>query len=173
MTAATAATAPALPAPPSSDRFTAPRWTVVPLRLYLGAAFLNAASNKVGSANWNHWPDWMAGVINGRLPHAAALYRPILSDLIVPHVHVFAPLVAITEIVVGIALLLGGATRLAAAIGILLTANYFLLDGMTVIDVSNDAAFIVALMIVLIARAGRTFGVDSVVARRWPYSRLW
>jgi uncharacterized membrane protein YphA (DoxX/SURF4 family) len=158
---------------PATDRATAPGWVVVPLRLYLGAAFLSAASNKTGSANWNHWPGWMGGVIVERLPHAAALYRPILSGIIAPHVNFFAPLVAIMEIAVGIALLLGGATRLAAAAGILLTANYFLLDGMTVIDVSNDAAFVVGLAVLVVTGAGRVLGIDAGLARRWPGSRLW
>jgi thiosulfate dehydrogenase (quinone) large subunit len=129
-------------------------WVVVPLRLYLGAAFLSAASNKVGTANWPQWPTWMAGVITDRLPHVTPWYRPVLTGMILPHVAFFAPLVAVTEIVVGVALLAGLGTRAAAAIGLLLTANYFLLDGMSVIDVSNDAAFVVGLVVLILTAGG-------------------
>jgi uncharacterized membrane protein YphA (DoxX/SURF4 family) len=158
---------------PAIDRATAPAWVVVPLRLYFGAAFLSAASNKIGSANWSHWPEWMAGVIAGRLPEVTPLYRPFLTSVVLPHITFFAPLVALTEVAVGIALILGGATRLAAAVGILLTANYFLLDGMTVVDVSNDAAFMVGLAILVTTAAGRVLGVDAMLSRRWPGSKLW
>jgi uncharacterized membrane protein YphA (DoxX/SURF4 family) len=159
--------------PPATDRAAAPAWVVVPLRLYVGAAFLSAASNKVGSANWSHWPEWMAGVVTGRLPDVTPLYRPFLTAVVAPHVTFFAPFVALTEIAVGVALLLGGATRLAAAVGILLTANYFLLDGVTVVDVSNDAAFLVGLAILVVTAAGRVLGLDTFLSRRWPRSKLW
>jgi uncharacterized membrane protein YphA (DoxX/SURF4 family) len=157
----------------ATDRATAPAWVVVPLRLYFGAAFLSAASNKVGSSNWSQWPGWMAGVVAGRLPDATPLYRPFLTGVVVPHVAFFAPFVALTEIAVGVALILGGATRLAAAVGILLTTNYFLLDGMTVVDVSNDAAFMVGLAILVVTAPGRVLGLDAFLSRRWPRSKLW
>lgn len=157
----------------TTDLTTAPGWVVVPLRLYLGAAFLSAASNKVGTGNWGNWPMWMGQVIAGRLPEVTPLYRPFLTAVVAPHVTVFAPLVALTEIAVGVALLLGGATRLAATVGILLTATYFLLDGMTVVDVSNDAAFIVGLTVLVFTAAGRVAGLDALLVRRWPRSRLW
>jgi uncharacterized membrane protein YphA (DoxX/SURF4 family) len=152
------------------DVTTAPGWVVVPLRLYFGAAFLSAASNKVGSGNWDNWPTWMAGEITDRLPHVVWFYRPFLSGIVVPHVAFFAPLVALTEIVVAVALLEGSATRLAAVVGMLLTANYFLLDGMSVVDVSNDAAFVVGLAVLFFTAAGRVAGLDVLLARRSPQS---
>jgi uncharacterized membrane protein YphA (DoxX/SURF4 family) len=152
---------------------TVPGWVVVPLRLYLGCAFLSAASNKVGRGKWGHWPEWMGDFIQTQLQQATGFYRPILAAVILPHTGFFAPFVAVMEIAVGVALIVGGATRLAAALGILLTLNYFLLDGMSVIDVSNDAAFMVTLTVVLVTAAGRTAGLDAALARRWPRVWLW
>jgi thiosulfate dehydrogenase (quinone) large subunit len=129
-------------------------WVVLPLRLYFGAAFLSAASNKVGAANWSQWPGWMAGVITDRMPHVTPWYQPVLTGMILPHVAFFAPLVAVTEIVVGVALLAGLGTRIAAGIGILLTLNYFLLDGLSAVDVSNDAAFVVGLTVLILTAGG-------------------
>jgi len=138
-----------------------PAWTALPLRLYLGAAFLYAASNKVGPTKWSHWPAAMAGFAGSQLPHSARLYRPFLGAVLA-HSTVVAPIVAVAEVVVGIALLLGAGTRWAATIGILLTANYFLMKGDTILDVSNDLCFIVGLTIVLATDAGRTLGVDGL-----------
>jgi uncharacterized membrane protein YphA (DoxX/SURF4 family) len=151
-----------------ADVATAPGWVVVPLRLYFGAAFLSAASNKAGTGNWSNWPMWMGGVITDRLPHVVWFYRPFLSGVVLPHVGFFAPLVALTEIVVGVSLLLGGATRPAAAVGMLLTADYFLLDGMSVVDVSNDFAFVVGLAVLFFTAAGRVAGLDRWFGRRAP-----
>jgi len=159
--------------PPPGHAPTVPGWIVVPLRVYLGAAFLYAASNKVGTDKWGHWPEWMAGFATTQLPHTMRLYRPILTGLILPHAELFAPLVAVAEITVGVALILGGATRLAASIGIVLTLDYFLMKGDLVVDVSNDIAFVVGLIALLATAAGRTLGVDTILARRWPRIRLW
>ncbi len=152
---------------------TVPGWCAVPLRLYLGAAFLSAASNKIGSGKWGNWPDWMAGTIQTRLPEVPSFYQPILTGIILPHVHLFAPVVAVTEAVIGLALLLGAATRLAAVVGILLVLNYFLLDGVPAVGVSNDLAFAFGLLIVFQTRAGRSAGLDALLGQRWPQGAFW
>jgi uncharacterized membrane protein YphA (DoxX/SURF4 family) len=150
-----------------------PGWCALPLRLYLGAAFLYAASNKVGTGKWENWPGAMAHFITSQLPDASVFYRPMLTGVILPHADFFAPLVAVTEVVVGIALLVGGATRLAAVVGMLLVLNYFLMKGAPALGVSNDLAFLVGLLIVLSTRAGRSAGIDFLLARDWPGSPLW
>jgi thiosulfate dehydrogenase [quinone] large subunit len=141
-------------------------WMAVPLRVYFGAAFLYAASNKVGTGKWSQWPAAMQGFISGQLPHAAFFYRPMLTHVVLPHIDTWAPLVAVTEVIVGAALLLGVLTRVAAAVGIALTFNYFLLKGTSPIDVSNDLAFVFGLAVVIVSDAGRTLGVDGLRAPR-------
>jgi uncharacterized membrane protein YphA (DoxX/SURF4 family) len=155
------------------DAPTAPAWAVVPLRVYLGAAFLSAASNKVGTGKWGHWPEWMAGFVTTQVPQSVGLYRPILTGVILPHANLFAPLVAVAEIVVGVALILGGGTRLAAGIGLVLTLNYWMMKGAPLVAVSNDFTFVLSLLVLIATAAGRTLGLDMVLARRWPRARLW
>jgi len=145
----------------------------VPLRLYLSTVFLDSLTNKVGPGKWGGWLDWMPGYVADQLPRAAALYRPVLAAVVLPHARVFAALVAIGEVSVGCALLLGAGTRLAAVVGMFLTANYFLFNGLSVIDESNDFAIMIGCLVVLLTAAGRTFGVDAVLARRWPNCPLW
>jgi uncharacterized membrane protein YphA (DoxX/SURF4 family) len=148
-------------------------WVVVPLWVYLGAAFLYAASNKIGVGKWSHWPEWMGDFITSQAPNAMPLYRPFLTGIVLPHTAVFAPMVAVTEVAIGIALVVGGATRLAASVGILLVLNYFLMKGDSVIDLSNDVTFVVGLVAVIATHAGRTLGVDALLAQRWPRTWLW
>jgi thiosulfate dehydrogenase (quinone) large subunit len=152
---------------------TVPGWIVVPLRLYLSTAFLGALTNKAGPRRWSAWLHFMPHFVAQLQPHAARWYQPVLTHIVLPHATVFAALVSVGEVAVGVALLFGAVTRLAAAGGIMLTANYFLLNGLTVADVSNDFAILIGLIVVFLSRAGRTLGIDAWLARRWPNVPLW
>lgn len=165
----TEAATPAGPATPA----TVPAWIVVPLRLYLSTAFLDALTNKAGPRRWSAWLHFMPHFVARLAPDAARWYQPVLAHIVLPHATLFAALVSIGEVAVGLALLFGAVTRLAAAGGIMLTANYFLLNGLTIVDVSNDFAILVGLIVVFLSRAGRTLGVDAWLARRWPRVPLW
>jgi uncharacterized membrane protein YphA (DoxX/SURF4 family) len=115
----------------------------------------------------------MPDLVARQAPHAAAWYQPVLAHIVLPHATLFAALVSIGEVAVGFSLLFGAVTRLGAAAGIVLTANYFVLNGLTIADVSNDFAILIGLIVVFRARAGRTLGADAWLARRWPDSPLW
>jgi NADH:ubiquinone reductase (H+-translocating) len=146
------------------------------MRVYLGAAFLRAAMNKIGE-NWLPWPGWMAGVIQDRLPHSVPIYRVFLSGVVVPHAAFFARAVACTEVAVGCCLLLGLATRAAALGGALLTLNYLMLNGVAAlipgIDPlfvfgSNDPVFILGGLAMCVGASGRVLGLDHLLHRRFP-----
>jgi uncharacterized membrane protein YphA (DoxX/SURF4 family) len=163
------APAPTLEAPPRNWRAaTVPRWTVVPLRLYLAVGFLLGTAGRL--ANWSGWRDEVHGFLGSYLPYAPAFYRPVMN-LTLQHVDLFARLVFVGEAFVGLSLFLGAATRLGAVIGIFLSLNYLLSKGNTPWSVNNDFAFIVGMLAVAFTHAGRTAGLDAWLSRRWP--RLW
>lgn len=147
----------------------------MPLRIYLGCAFLKAATGKVGT-NWQPWPGWMAGVIHDRLPRSVSLYQGFLESVVLPHVAFFAHAVACGEVTVGCLLIAGLATRAAAVGGIFLTLNYLLLNGAAqlvpgqglFIFGSNDPVFVLGCVALLSASAGRAFGADYFLHRRFP-----
>ena len=153
--------------PPDSASWRVARWTLVPLRLYLGAAFLRAAANKVG-ANWQPWPDSMADYITSQLPHSAPLYREFLASVVVPHAAVSAPAVACAEVAVGCCLVLGLCSRGAAAVGGLLALNYLLMNGRPILLPSNDPVFVLGCLAVCLGAAGRAWGLDALAHRRFP-----
>jgi uncharacterized membrane protein YphA (DoxX/SURF4 family) len=85
-----------------------------------------------------------------------------------------AALIPWAELVVGVTLVLGLFTRLAAALALLLLANRVYAGGIWIWDPSNsDAAFGVMAVALLVGAAGRTFGLDALLAKRWPRSPLW
>lgn len=141
-----------------------PLWVFAIVRVYLGIGFLRAASNKIGS-NWATWPGAMRFFVGLKLRHSYFFYRPFGEHVILKYVAVFAPLVAVTEVLVGVALLLGLGTRFACAAGLFLIVNYMLAFGETPLTAVNDAAFFWALLVVFLTDAGRVFGADYYVYR--------
>ena len=146
-------------------RPTSPIWPVAFLRIYLGIAFLNSASNKIFSW-WASWPQNMAHFLTSKLHDAYGFYRPFLVGVVLPHAALFARAIAITETAVGLALLLGAGTRIAAAAELILLANYILAFGDIPWQPDQDIAFFVGLLVVLLTNAGMAYGLDQWLARR-------
>ncbi|HXH40328.1 MAG TPA: DoxX family protein [Thermoanaerobaculia bacterium] len=101
-------------------------------------------------------------------------YHQFLRSVVVPHATLFSVLVMAGELVAGILLLTGTMTRLGAAIAMLLFLNYMWAKGRWFWSPdSEDAAVFFSALVVLLGAAGRVFGVDAILARRWPRVLLW
>jgi thiosulfate dehydrogenase [quinone] large subunit len=149
-----------------------PRTLLVLLRVYLGVLFLRAAVPKIQAGG--EWASRMAAFIERTLPNSYPGYRGFLEGTVLPHLDLFALLITWGELLVGVALVLGLLTRLASLAGIVMTTNYLLAKGASwLAPTSNDALFIVILAVVLVGAAGRAYGVDFFLARRWPRGPLW
>jgi uncharacterized membrane protein YphA (DoxX/SURF4 family) len=146
---------------------------LVVLRVFLGVIFAIAVRPKLlaGPA--------FAGILRGFLTNvgmqnAHPFYQSIITNTLLPHVDTVAVLVMIAETCVAIALITGTATRLAGVVAMFLVTNYMFTKGLWWWNPSsNDAAdFMIALALV-IGAAGRTYGVDALLARKWPRVPLW
>ncbi|HXN08673.1 MAG TPA: DoxX family protein [Candidatus Acidoferrales bacterium] len=143
------------------------------LRIYLGLIFAIAVYPKLRMG-----PSF-AGALNGFLTHmglqnAEPFYQHFLTIVVLPHVSTFAILIVVAETVVAIALITGTATRLAALVAMLLVTNYMFAKGLWWWNPSsNDGAFFMIALVLAICAAGRTFGIDARLAKRWPHSVLW
>lgn len=143
------------------------------LRIYLGFIYALAVYPKLvmGSS--------FAGALTGFLTHvgfqnAHPFYQHFLTDVVLPHASTFALLVVVSETAVAIALITGTATRLACVISMFLSTNYMFAKGLWWWSPSsNDGAFFMIALVLAICAAGRTFGIDAQLAKRWPKSLLW
>jgi thiosulfate dehydrogenase [quinone] large subunit len=97
-----------------------------------------------------------------------AFYVPFLQKAAIPHAEVFAFLVTYSEIAVGAALLLGGATRLAALGGAFLCLNFLLASGVPLLSVEQPAVFTLLLVTIYATAAGRALGLDHFLKNRLP-----
>ena len=147
------------------------RGALVPLRLYLGVVFLLSALPKFERDPASD----LAGFLQQRaLETGHAFYRPFVESVLLPNSAGVASVVGWVEAFVGVTLLAGLATRFSAGLAMVLALNYMFAKGEWFwTPWSHDAAFLVIALALLIGAAGRTLGLDAMLARRWPRSPLW
>lgn len=105
---------------------------------------------------------------------ASGPYKQFLQSVVIPHVVLFSHLIVIAEIVAGVSLLLGLATRLGATIAMFLFLNYMFSKGRLFWSPdSEDAAVLFSAFVCALGAAGRVWGIDAYLARRWPRVPLW
>jgi uncharacterized membrane protein YphA (DoxX/SURF4 family) len=147
------------------------RAALVLLRVYLGVVFLISAVPKLRG-------DFTTGLTafleQRAMEQSHPFYRQFLQEVVLPNTQLFAALVTWGELLVGVLLVLGLMTRLSATVALLLTVNYMFAKGAWPwTPSSNDAAFAAISLALVIGAAGRTLGLDSMLARRWPRSPFW
>ena len=146
------------------------RQALAVLRVTLGLMFVWVFFENLGKGAYT--PAGYKGVIdfylkNGHAPGAWKAFMSVAAD----NAAVVAPLQAATELGFGILLVTGTATRLAAA-----AAGGFLFT-LWLSELGNSWFWELAMPIVVAfslswARAGRTWGLDALLARRRPGWRL-
>lgn len=91
----------------------------------------------------------------------------------VPHTATFGTLVVIAEIYVAIGLVFGLTTRLATCVAIFLLFNYLCAKGALPWGPGIDQSDIVLAIIILLSDAGRVFGIDAFLHKRFPKVPIW
>ena len=142
-------------------------WPIVLLRVYTGVFFLKYGFGKLSRDNF---ADGLAGFVNGNLENSFGFFRPFLESVVLPNKGVFAFLVAFGEFAVGIALIIGLATRYAAAAGAVMVASFWFAKGQGFLDAQNhDAIWLVVFIVLGGLHAGRVMSVDEKLAGRFRF----
>lgn len=142
-------------------------WIWLVVRLYLGYEWITAGWGKitdpagawVGATSGTALNGFVQGAIgkaSGDHPAVQGWYADFLRSFVVPNSALFAHLVAYGEFLVGIGLIVGALTGIAAFFGIVMNANY-LLAGTTS---TNPILAILAIFIVLAWRNAGWIGLD-------------
>lgn len=150
-----------------------PRTLLVILRLHLGVILIITVLGKI--LRTEPFSVEMLGFLNGyAMRNASSPYRFFLASVVIPHATLFSHLIIAAEIVAGISLLFGVATRAGAVIAMFLFLNYLLAKGRLFWSPdSEDAAVFFSALVCLLGAAGRAWGIDTYLARRWPRVWLW
>ena len=153
----------------SSDKVRIKLWPVAALRIYTGVFFTYNGFRKVINEKFT---DGMVGFLNGRADQSPEFYRAFLESWVIPNKAFFAGLVTFGEIAIGLALILGLATRYASVAGALLVTNFWLAKGQGVLDGTNhDVVWLVIFLVLALVPAGRIAGLDDGLSDKFRFLR--
>ena len=148
----------------------APLWPIALARIAIGVLWLF-------SLRWKLPPDFAPDAGRGLLDYlqleaqypAFALYGRFVEAVVIPNFTLFAWVIFLTELLVGLSLLTGTLTRLGAAVGLLMALNL----GVGMLAVPNEWPWSYVMLamfhfLFLMTAAGRVLGVDAILRRRLP-----
>jgi thiosulfate dehydrogenase (quinone) large subunit len=154
-------------------------WLIV--RLYAGWEWLQAGVEKLGSPAWTGAAAGSAltGFANGALsktgganPDVNSIYAGFLQAFVLPHAAFWSWAIALGETAVGLGLIVGLLTGIAAFFGGLMNVNYLFAGTVS----TNPLLFIVATWLVLAWRVAGWWGLDrwflALLGTPWWPGRL-
>jgi uncharacterized membrane protein YphA (DoxX/SURF4 family) len=146
------------------------RFALVLVRLTIGAMLVWVFFENLGKGLYT--PAGYAGLINYYIKnsHSPALWKSVMA-LAASHAAMAAPMQAMTEITLGILLVIGLLTRPAAFVAFLYLGSLWISEWGTA-WIWELLVPVLASLALAVGQAGRTWGVDAILARRWP-SMIW
>jgi uncharacterized membrane protein YphA (DoxX/SURF4 family) len=153
----------------------APLWPIALSRVLIGLLWL-------GSLRWklppNFAPETGRGLLDWlqlEVQHPTFdFYARFVQSVVIPNFTLFAWLIFLGELLVGLALLTGTFTRLAAALGLLMSINL----GIGLVEVPGEWPWSYAMLamwqgVFLVTAAGRVIGVDGWLRQRLAPGSFW
>ncbi|HLM82535.1 MAG TPA: DoxX family membrane protein [Terriglobales bacterium] len=141
------------------------------VRLTIGAMFVSVFFENLGKGLYT--PAGYAGLINYyiKASHSPAAWKVVMG-LAASHAAMAAPMQAMTEISLGILLVVGLLTRPVAFVAFLYLGSLWMSEWGTA-WIWELLVPVLASLGLAVGRAGRAWGVDVLLARRWPSSPWW
>jgi thiosulfate dehydrogenase [quinone] large subunit len=134
-------------------------WLWLVVRLYVASVFLPAGWAKITSGKWLFGDGSpIQGMVGGAAssPDSPGWYSWFLQNVVTPNAGLFATLVALGEFAVGLGLLVGLLTGIAAFGGVFLNSNFVLAGALG----SNPALIILGTLLALAWRNAGWIGLD-------------
>ncbi|OGG76503.1 hypothetical protein A2950_00550 [Candidatus Kaiserbacteria bacterium RIFCSPLOWO2_01_FULL_55_19] len=150
----------------TANTMSAPFWLVV--RLYLGYEWFMAGWEKVTNPAWfgSDAGAAMQGFVQGALgktvglhPDVQMWYASFLQSVVVPHLNAWSNAIAVGEVLVGLGLIVGLFTGVAAFFGFVMNMNFLLAGTVSV----NPIWLLLAIGIMGARRVAGYWGLDRYV----------
>ena len=142
-------------------------WPILLLRIYTGIFFVYYGFGKLRK---DDFVDGMAGFVNMQLENSFGFFRPFLESVVLPNKGLFAFLVSWGELAIGIAMILGLATRYFAVAGAVMVASFWFAKGQGILDAQNhDVVWFVIFIVLAGLHAGRTMSLDQKLVDRFKF----
>ncbi|RKQ15985.1 DoxX family membrane protein [Ureibacillus endophyticus] len=146
-------------------------WLWLVIRLYVGYVWLKAGWGKIHNDAWvgENGGAAVAGFVQGAIAKSletndvTGWYAAFLENMVLPNAKVFAFVVAYGEILVGLGLILGLLTGIAAFFGSMMNVSFLFAGTIS----TNPILFILATWLVLAWKVAGWYGLD-----RWALPKL-
>lgn len=141
------------------------------VRLTIGAMLVSVFFENLGKGLYTR--AGYSGLIQFYIQHghAPAAWKAVMT-IAASHAAMAAPMQALAEISLGILLVLGLVTRPVAFVTFLYLASLWMSEWGTA-WIWELLVPVLASLALAVGRAGRVWGVDALLARRWPSSAWW
>jgi uncharacterized membrane protein YphA (DoxX/SURF4 family) len=141
------------------------------VRITIGAMLVSVFFENLGKGLYS--PAGYAGLINYYIKqgHSPAAWKAVMG-LVASHAAMAAPMQALTEILLGILLVIGLLTRPVAFVAFLYLASLWVSEWGTS-WIWELLVPVLASLALAVGRAGRAWGVDAWLAQRRPTSPWW
>ena len=141
------------------------------VRLTIGAMFVWVFFENLGKGLYT--PGGYAGLIDYYIQHdhAPAVWKTVMAQA-ASHAAMAAPMQAVTEILLGILLVVGLFTRPVAFVAFLYLGSLWMSEWGTA-WIWELLVPVLASLGLAVGRAGRAWGIDALLARRNPSSLWW
>lgn len=145
-------------------------WIWLIIRLYVGYTWVTSGWGKVNADVWtgDKAGTALSGFLQGAIGRVetgevTGWYGTFLENMVLPNAEVFSYMVAYGELLVGLGLILGLLTGLAAFFGSVMNASFMFAGTLS----SNPLLFILATWLVLAWKVAGWYGLD-----RWALPKL-
>jgi uncharacterized membrane protein YphA (DoxX/SURF4 family) len=147
------------------------RFGLAVVRLTIGAMLVWVFFENLGKGLYT--PAGYAGLINYYIQHdhAPAVWKTVMA-IAASHATMAAPLQGLTEISLGVLLVLGIFTRPVGLVAFAWLTSLWVSEWGTA-WIWELLVPMMAALAVAVGAAGRTWGLDAFLARRWPSSLWW
>jgi thiosulfate dehydrogenase (quinone) large subunit len=142
----------------------------LPLRIWLGYQWFEAGTHKVTNPAWvttgealkGFWTNAVKIPETGRAPISFDWYRSFIQFMLDAQAYTwFAKLVAYGEVLIGIALIIGAFTGIAAFFGGFMNWNFMMAGSAS----TNPLLFVIAVGLILAWKVAGYYGADFVLLR--------
>jgi thiosulfate dehydrogenase [quinone] large subunit len=142
-------------------------WPITLLRIYTGVFFLIYGWGKLRNPEFE---SGLAGFVTSRLEDSFGFFRPFLEAVVLPNKGLFAFAVSWGEFLIGIALIVGLATRWASVAGAIMVAAFWFTKGQGFFDAMNhDSIWFMIFVVLAAVHAGRAHSLDERLADRFRF----
>jgi thiosulfate dehydrogenase (quinone) large subunit len=147
-------------------------WVLLIIRLYVGWIWLSAGYEKIINPKWvgSEAGTAVSGFLKGALaktsgdhPDVMPWYAWLISHIALPNAVLFSYLVSFGELLVGIALILGAFTVLAASAGLLMNFSYLFAGAVSI----NPLLILLEWILIWGNEKSGQIGLDRFIRKYW------